>query len=42
MARALRMAREMGIPLEEIVYRMCVLWCRFLGIDDPVLAPDDG
>ena len=37
--RALRMAREMGIPLEEIVYRMSVLPCRFLGIDDPVLAP---
>jgi N-acyl-D-amino-acid deacylase len=29
----------MGIPLEEIVYRMSVLPCRFLGIDDPVLAP---
>ncbi|MDH3452903.1 MAG: amidohydrolase family protein, partial [Gammaproteobacteria bacterium] len=37
--KALRMAREMGIALEEIVYRMSVLPCRFLGLDDPVLAP---
>ncbi len=36
--KALRMAREMGIALEEIVYRMSVLPCRFLGLDDPVLA----
>lgn len=37
--KALRMAREMGIPLAEIVYRMSTLPCRFLGLEDPVLAP---
>ena len=37
--KALRMAREMGIPIQEIVYRMSTLPCRFLGLDDPVLRP---
>ena len=37
--KALRMAREMGIPLQEIIYRMSTLPCRFLGLDDPVLQP---
>jgi N-acyl-D-amino-acid deacylase len=37
--KALRMAREMDIPLKEIVYRMSTLPCRFLGLEDPVLAP---
>ena len=36
--KALRMAREMDIRLEEIVYRMSTLPCRFLGLEDPVLA----
>ena len=35
--RALRMAREMGIEIEHIVYRMSTLPCRFLGLEDPVL-----
>ena len=35
--RALRMAREMGIGLAQIVYRMSTLPCRFLGLADPVL-----
>jgi N-acyl-D-amino-acid deacylase len=37
--KALRMAREMGIPLESIVYRLSTLACRFLGLEDPVLRP---
>ena len=37
--KALRMAREMEIPLQEIIYRMSTLPCRFLGLDDPVLRP---
>ena len=37
--KALRMARELGIPLQEIVYRMSTLPCRFLGLEDPVLRP---
>lgn len=35
--KALRLAREMGIPLRTIVYRMATLSCRFLGLVDPVL-----
>jgi N-acyl-D-amino-acid deacylase len=35
--KALRMAREMGIAVKEIVYRMSTLPCRFLGLEDPVL-----
>lgn len=35
--KALRMAREMAIPLREIIYRMSVLPCRFLNLEDPVL-----
>ncbi len=37
--KALRMARELGIPLQEIVYRMSTLPCKFLGLADPVLRP---
>jgi len=37
--KALRMAREMGIDLAAMVYRMSTLPCRFLGLEDPVLAP---
>jgi N-acyl-D-aspartate/D-glutamate deacylase len=36
--KALRMARELGIPLKEIVFRMSTLPCRFLGLEDPALA----
>ncbi len=36
--KALRMAREMGIPLKDIVFRMSTLPCRFLGITEPVLG----
>ena len=36
--KALRMAREMGIPLKDIVFRMSTLPCRFLGIEEPVLS----
>ncbi len=35
--KALRMAREMGIPLQEMVWRMATLPCRFLNLPDPVL-----
>ena len=35
--KALRMARDMGIPLEEIVWRMATLPCRFLNLPDPTL-----
>ncbi|MDH3412999.1 MAG: hypothetical protein OEM98_10980, partial [Gammaproteobacteria bacterium] len=37
--KALRMAREMGIALKDIVFRMSTLPCRFLGLEDPVLVP---
>lgn len=37
--KALRMAREMGIPPEQIVHRLATLPCRFLRLDDPVLRP---
>jgi len=36
--KALRMAREMGIPLERIVWRMSTLPCAFLGLPSPVLC----
>ena len=35
--KALRMAREMGIPLQEMVWRMATLPCRFLNLPDPTL-----
>jgi N-acyl-D-amino-acid deacylase len=35
--KALRMAREMGIPLEQMVFRLATLPCRFLHLPDPVL-----
>ena len=37
--RALRMARELEIPLVEIVHRMSTLPCEFLRLESPVLAP---
>jgi N-acyl-D-amino-acid deacylase len=37
--KALRMAREMGIPLEQMAWRMSTLPCRFLGLPDPTLRP---
>jgi N-acyl-D-amino-acid deacylase len=37
--KALRMAREMGIPLPQIVYRLSTMPCRFLRLADPVLKP---
>ncbi len=37
--KALRMARELGIALKTIVYRMSTLPCRFLRLDDPCLRP---
>ncbi len=36
--KALRMAREMGIPLKDVVFRISTLPCRFLGIEEPVLG----
>ncbi len=36
--KALRMAREMGIPLVEMVWRMATLPCRFLNLPDPTLC----
>lgn len=35
--KALRMGREMGIPLEQMVWRMATLPCRFLNLPDPTL-----
>ena len=37
--KALRMAREMAIAPQEIIYRLSTLPCRFLGLEDPVLQP---
>ena len=37
--KALRMARELGVPLVEIVHRMTVLPCVFMGLSSPVLRP---
>jgi len=37
--KALRMARELGIPLAQIVWRMSTLPCRFLRLPDPTLRP---
>ena len=37
--KALRMARELGVPLIEIVYRMTALPCEFMGLPSPVLRP---
>ena len=36
--KALRMAREMGIPLKHMVWRMSTLPCRFLNLPDPTLC----
>lgn len=35
--KALRMARELGIPIERIAYRMSSLPCAFLQLESPVL-----
>jgi N-acyl-D-amino-acid deacylase len=35
--KALRMAREMGIPLERTIHRLATLPCRFLRLPDPTL-----
>jgi N-acyl-D-amino-acid deacylase len=35
--KALRMGREMGIPLERLVWRLATLPCRFLNLPDPIL-----
>jgi N-acyl-D-amino-acid deacylase len=35
--KALRMSREMGIPLAQMVWRMATLPCRFLNLPDPTL-----
>jgi N-acyl-D-amino-acid deacylase len=37
--KALRMAREMGIPIEQMVFRMSTLPLRFLRLPDPTLCP---
>ncbi len=37
--KALRMARELGVPLVEIVYRMTTLPCVFMGLPSPALRP---
>jgi N-acyl-D-amino-acid deacylase len=37
--KALRLAREMGLALEHVVWRMATLPCRFLRLPDPVLRP---
>jgi N-acyl-D-amino-acid deacylase len=35
--KALRMARDLGIPVTEIVHRLAVLPCEFMGLLSPVL-----
>ena len=35
--KALRMGREMGFPLEQMVWRMATLPCRFLNLANPTL-----
>jgi N-acyl-D-amino-acid deacylase len=35
--KSLRMARDMGIPLEQMIWRMATLPCRFLNLPDPTL-----
>jgi N-acyl-D-amino-acid deacylase len=35
--KALRMAREMGFPLEQTIFRLATLPCRFLRLPDPTL-----
>ena len=35
--KALRMGREMGVPLEQMIWRMATLPCRFLNLADPTL-----
>ena len=35
--KALRMGREMGVPLEQMIWRMATLPCRFLNLPDPTL-----
>ena len=35
--KALRMGREMGIPLAQMIWRMATLPCRFLNLPDPTL-----
>ena len=36
--KALRMGREMGLPLEQMIWRMATLPCRFLNLPDPTLT----
>jgi N-acyl-D-amino-acid deacylase len=36
--KALRMGREMGIPLQQMIWRMATLPCRFLNLPDPTLT----
>lgn len=35
--KALRMSREMGIPLQQMIWRIATLPCRFLNLEDPTL-----
>ncbi len=37
--KALRLARDMGIPLKQMIWRLATLPCRFLNLPDPVLRP---
>jgi len=37
--KALRMGREMGIPLAQLVWRLATLPCQFLHLPDPTLRP---
>ena len=37
--KALRMARELGIDVAEIVHRLAVMPCEFMGLPSPVLRP---
>jgi N-acyl-D-amino-acid deacylase len=35
--KALRMGREIGVPLEQMIWRIATLPCRFLNLSDPTL-----
>lgn len=37
--KALRMAREMEIPMEKIIWRLTTLPCDFIGLSSPILKP---
>ena len=37
--KALRLARDMAVPLQQMIWRMATLPCRFLNLPNPTLQP---